>query len=532
MLTEAQVRDLLHRAAGTVDVDPVGPVIAPGPRRPWLITSAALAVAATVIAVFVAVGLDRDGDGNSSPGPVDTPTPSADELPPSPHRYELDEDQMPLFFGWTVDDARAELESRGYAVQVHEALNECGLVGGRVSSTEPTVGTRLDPGQTVALVTPGDSTVAADCAGPSHADQKVAWSLIDFAEGRGPAPDFAEEVTLWLGNRFSRTITAEEARDQDNWVVCSDNGVVCASALNDLVENKYFLMGEEPRPAYLQLSRAESSSSWAARPSILDGRQALIIEITTPTDGRMYKFPSVDVFEHDGVIDAVGIWTGLNADGSAGVEVPDVVGMPAPQAQFALMEAGFGWEAEVEQIEGCDEPGIVLDQEPDGGALVHPGTRPTLSVCRSDDLSADADGVGRSFVEFARGTSTLDRTIFADKVDLYLGNEFVKTISNADAYQSDPWKVCPDAGYYAEAICPFSAVDVVRNEERARIVYTAGHPELGACATGAEQSNLPNGRFVVVGIAEPDSCMNNWNVELYYGADGLITAVNLLLGSP
>jgi hypothetical protein len=545
MLNEEQIRDLLRAAGDTITPEPSTRPIAPVRRRTPYLLGAAAVVVAVVSASLVGLAIDH---GKDRPDPSRTvKLPSPEMLPPSSQHYTLRPDQTPLLVGWKIDDARQLLESRGVKVSTrHDANFACRMPSGRVASTDPTVGSRVRGGDVVTLVLPPERV--HDCVGEGWPpDLDLAWRLVDFAEGRGPAPAFAHKVTLWLGTRFSRTITAQQAKDPANWVVCSDNGVVCASALHDLVEMKYQLVNDEPREPHLKAERGSSSyfrfpqfpddQDSRVKDSVMSGREALRVSYWIPTDGIFDLFPSVDVFRSDDRIDAVATWTDLNPDGTAGVPVPDVVGMYGPQAGEALQNSQFGGSYDVTGIDDCDDEGQIIAVSPRPGTLVRPLTRLTVTACQLLSLEPDPDRVGRDFVQLVRKggapPSADEPQDFAPTVDLYLGNRKLHTITRPEAYRASSWEICPPEGDgYAEATCPFSAWTVIADENPRRIVYSGAHPELGACATGMADAALPEDRFVHVGLAEPDSCMNNWDVELYYDRDRQITAVNLLHGSP
>lgn len=542
MLSEERARELLGLAAGTIEVGPAEPLPTARHRRPRAVVAAA--ATALTIAASVAVGYALRTDPTDGTGPHPAVVgPAPEELPDSPQHYEIGTDRMPLLVGWQLDQARAELEERGLTVEVRrDASYGCQPLD-RVMATEPSVALPIAAGDRVTLLLP--PTRVHDCVGSGAPwDWEQAWRLIDFAEGRAPAPAFADEVTLWLGTRFSRTITAAEAKDPANWVVCSDNGVVCASALHDLVERKYFQMNEAPVQPYLEARQGAGSSLVAPSAdgqdethTVMPGRDALKISWQQPMDGRP-SAPTIDVFRTgdprtpDVRIDAVATWTGLNADGSAGLEVPDVTGTYGPEAKERIESAGM--HPAPRRIDECDGPdGRVLATSPAPGELVMPGAEITLDLCRSESLVADGQAIAGRFVGLARSGDVDTTGLFADEVRLWLGNRKITTISGTQA-ATDPsaYDVCPPEGLYAEATCPFSAWQVIARADPQKIVYLATHPVLGACAVGASAARLPAWEFVAIGVAEPESCMDNWVVEVYHDEHGRIADVNLLHGSP
>lgn len=528
MLNEDQVRELLLKAGATVPIGAESP-IEPAPRRPWLPIAAAVAVAATIVAVYVAVGGSDDNIGES-------PAPGTTAWPPDvPNAYHLADDQMPLLFGWRVEDARAELERHGYLVA--ERVDESCDLPGRVVRTEPDVGARLQQGEIVTLVTP-EMSRDAKC---DYADQRLAWSIIDFATGRGDAPKFADRVDYYFGDLEHETFSRDEAEDPAAWDTCASVPERCPiSPWRQLLRSQFALVNGSPVMPHLELSSTPAHLGCHEGDDPLDSeRQALGIVITTWIDDfGAGCSPSVQVLTTDGAIDTVVLASAYRkAELPYAVDVETVTGMTEPEARESLENQGLLVEvlpAPGTKTQSCfaNTPPIVASQDPAGGETVYAQTSVLLAMRWVRCGESEADSVGPRFVDFARMTSTLNRTIFAPQVDLYLGNQLVKTITNAQAYRRDAWQICPPGGGYAEASCPFSAVDTIKAEEANRIVYTETHPVLGPCATGSRDADLPAGLFVTIGIAEPDSCMNNWNVEIYYRDDGLISGVNLLLGSP
>jgi hypothetical protein len=519
MINEDRARELLRSAGDTVLVTPgVAPIDAP--RRLPLLVAAVLAVLMTAGAVgWVATrnsGADQHPTGQ--PHPVLTNGPGA---------YRLDADQVPLLFGYTVSSAQRELEEHGWAVKIRRTQELDCRSPDRLWDTDPSVGTHLRHGATVTIVAPAPN----DCV---SADETTAWRLIDFAEGRRPLPPTSAELTIWLGNRFSKTLTSDEAADPDNWVVCSTNGVVCASPLADLVAAKYEMDNTSPDQPYLHQSRGDTPDPTCQSPIAksrdpvpLLGQSRIIIGIEAPTMGAWCTNTN-EVFDDEGVISAVTTWTGLNRDGSAGLAVPDVRGSTGGEADSRLDTARLS-KRSIERTDDCPHPGLVVAQSPAPGALLSYLGTVELTLCKLSSLRPDPDRVGATFVSFAWGESP-NGIKFADSVDLYVGNRRVRSITAEQARDRASWSVCPSGGY-AEGSCPFSALDTIRRTKSPAIA-TAEHPALGACATGEQGADLPTGRFVVLGVAEPDSCMSNWDVEIYYDDDLRVTAVNLLLGSP
>ncbi len=171
------VREALEREVG-------GPPSRAVPRRPW---PAVIAVAEAVL-LAVAVGTVT----RPAPRPVD----------------RLDADQVPSFFGYDRDHARAALTERGLRVRV-EPFRSCEVMD-RVVATDPPPGRPFRPGERIVLYTavPSSITCLTD-----YQDRSTAWQLLDFANGRGPAPAFASRVFVYPGDGLRIVLTRADRRE-------------------------------------------------------------------------------------------------------------------------------------------------------------------------------------------------------------------------------------------------------------------------------------------------------------------------------
>lgn len=132
--------------------------------------------------------------------------------PPLPDRLRAD--QVPSLFGYDGDHARALLESRGMRVSV-QPFQACEVYG-RVVGSDPAPGTTYDAGDPVTVYTslPADVACLTD-----YQQRATAWQLLDFANGRGPAPAFAARVFVYSGDGGSPATVLDRraARDPDGW---------------------------------------------------------------------------------------------------------------------------------------------------------------------------------------------------------------------------------------------------------------------------------------------------------------------------
>ncbi|WP_109506675.1 PASTA domain-containing protein [Nocardioides speluncae] len=461
MLSETDARRLLHLAAESV---PVAAATAQPPRpqrrqRHLIALGTALAVAATVAVVFLLPGGDRRPEPTS---------PSS----PEPPGVTLDANQIPSVFAMTGDQARQLVADRGLSATVRQEPT-CAEVAGRALRTVPATGTRFRPGDRVTVLV-ASTPAAAACK--SLKDRALAWQLLDWANGRGQPPAFADRVSSFTNGEDPVAFDPTEAADPAAWgsdaapaALARRSGEIMTLTSNRRTEYRTPALG-----VVTDDGRDFVCGGWDL-PGSLDHRRSIMVSVGVPTDGFADDCTMVNLFVTDGQIDTVVLRQSEPAD----------VGRPNGQS------------AEPESVEVREE----------------------------------AEQVGEAFVSFARDNGASD-DLFAAEVDLWLGNRPIATIDAASATTESAWNICPPEGDgYAEAVCPFSALEAVR-ESKWPLIYLTQHPLLGACAAGSSDTELPGGPFVVLGVAEPDACMNNWNVELYYGADRRITAVNLLLGAP
>jgi len=116
----------------------------------------------------------------------------------------------------------------------------------------------------------------------------------------------------------------------------------------------------------------------------------------------------------------------------------------------------------------------------------------------------------------------------ARSVRLYLGNEYQRTIEAGDIGDRGAWSLC---ARYAERSCPMSAVTTLQQFD-GKPAVTDFLPE-GCVDTMSEAPADTGGNSMVVfSVPEPQMCMQDFAVQIWYDDEGRITAVNLLFGSP
>jgi PASTA domain len=283
MLTESETRDLLAKAANTVEVAP-GQPIEKTPRTIWPVLAAAAAVVAIVGTSAALVGRTSDHTGPPAVDPTTAAT--------SP-RTVLAADQIPSVFAYDADSAMRLLQSSGLRV-TRKPDYRCGTTG-RATKTKPAVGTRFRPGDAVTLFVT-QIPPNARCVEP--AAQDAAWEFLDFANGRGPAPAFAQEVTFYVDGERTGTLTAAEAADPANW-----GGT---SAISEIREQTQVLQQANGFWATPTLSaRGRGPKEGSAVPASVGDRPALRLSVDVPTDGIFHVPLTVDLYRTDGRIDTV-----------------------------------------------------------------------------------------------------------------------------------------------------------------------------------------------------------------------------------
>lgn len=231
MLTETEARELLARAALTVDVAPMSrPAPVPRRSRRWVAIGAAAATAAVLGGVtFVAVshgGPDRPLARQPSP----SVTSSAGTA--------LGADQVPSVFGYDARSAQAMLEAAGLTVTVKHRKLYCTGDDGRALATAPAVGTTYSVGDPVTLIVGQNQTVP--CPSSPRPDRRAfAWALLDFANGRGTTLTRTSRVTLSVNGR-STVVSGAAFDDPARWPVCnsSTNEATCPGSALDVLRRR------------------------------------------------------------------------------------------------------------------------------------------------------------------------------------------------------------------------------------------------------------------------------------------------------
>jgi hypothetical protein len=210
--------------------------------------------------------------------------------------YRPTPDSLPSLFALTGDQAEHLLESQGYDVLVEQARS-CEPPGLVVDSDPPSGG----PVRKGATVTVRTSVLSGSQCEPAYPRRLAAWEFVQFALGRGPAPDFASSVDVVVDGGAPVRLTGDAAGK----LLSLD---VLTTAIADAAR--------QTRPAESGLPRlvvtfTSPPDSWCGvdLPDVVDGRSSIRFEIDPRPDGETGCPFTVDLYRTDSMIDAVVVYT-------------------------------------------------------------------------------------------------------------------------------------------------------------------------------------------------------------------------------
>ncbi|GAA2156162.1 hypothetical protein GCM10009844_44140 [Nocardioides koreensis] len=267
-------------AGETVDVAPFGGIDIQEARRAWpLLASSAAAVLVVAAVVAVVVG----SPANDGP-PTAVEPGQAQRIPP--------------VFGYRANDAATMLQALGLRATVRNQ-DSC-EVAGRALGTSPATGTAYSRGEAVTVLRSTGTHPLAYCAYPP--ERVEAWAFLDFANGRGPAPPFAERVSLWVDGEHTATLTGDQATDPTAW---GDGSALQRLASDSRqvseVNGRYVSPGLTTEPD----DGTQFLCGGQELPLALSGRASQLIYLAIPADGVFGHCAFVNVFRTSGRIDAV-----------------------------------------------------------------------------------------------------------------------------------------------------------------------------------------------------------------------------------
>ena len=210
--------------------------------------------------------------------------------------YRPTPDSLPSLFALSGDQAEQLLESKGYDVSLEQARS-CEPPGLVVDSDPPSGG----PVRKGATVTVRTSVLSGSHCAPAFPRRLAAWEFVQFALGRGPAPDFASAVDVVVDGGAPVRLT----RDAAGMLLKLDD---VTAAIADAAR--------QTRPAESGLPRlvvtfTSPPDSWCGvtRPDVVDGRSSIRFKIDPRPDGESGCPLTVDLYRSESLIDAVVVYT-------------------------------------------------------------------------------------------------------------------------------------------------------------------------------------------------------------------------------
>jgi PASTA domain len=528
MLSEERIRADVHRIANGIGVDTdvhLAAVLAQtrdrGPATPgmgrahWRRPMVPLAAAASVVGVVAAgaalTGFFADGDsGDDRAAPV--------VLAGTP------DGTVPSVFGHTRESADALLRERGLEVRYGEQIS-CDPEG-RPVGTEPSTGTSVQPGETVTVLLSYQGATT-DCA----ADYTEPWRFVDFATGRGPSPQFADDVGLFVDGVRTATLSGSEAARGD-WGPGSALSILAEAA------EQVLHVGDTYQTPWLEVIAGTPPDTWCgvARPRAVGDREALTLTIDFSEVTAQPRCPArVALYETGGVIDTVVAWS-LSARSGAQEPIPDVVGLSVDEARDKVTAAGY--PARVEELETCHPRDGVVEQAPTQRDLEEDGedspgwNGPVTLVVEVPHTTRDCaalDAAAADFLRFARGGAPPE---WAPEVQQLLGYTPWDTVTAALADDPAAWSFCSGV---APEDCDVSPLVVaggdaeVATGEFSDVARWPGDQFCELIDRGGLPQGLPVEKQIVLYPAELTSCDDDWSVWLWIDDAGRIKAVNLLV---
>ena len=210
--------------------------------------------------------------------------------------YRPTPDSLPSLFALSGVQAEQLLESKGYDVSLEQARS-CEPPGLVIDSDPPSGG----PVRKGATVTVRTSVLSGSHCEPAFPRRLAAWEFVQFALGRGPAPDFASSVDVVVDGGAPVRLTGDAA----GMLLTLDD---VTAAIADAAR--------QTRPAESGLPRlvvtfTSPPDSWCgvARPDVVADRSSIRFKIDSRPDGEGGCPLTVDLYRTESLIDAVVVYT-------------------------------------------------------------------------------------------------------------------------------------------------------------------------------------------------------------------------------
>lgn len=429
---------------------------------------------------------------------------------------------VPSVFAHTRESVGALLGNRQWDVRYDEQVS-CDPEG-RPIGTDPPAGTPLQPGDAVTVLL-SYQAANTDCA----ADLSEPWQFVDFATGRGPAPRFADHVTLFVDGARTGTMPGADAA-RATW------GADSALDILRRASDQVLRVGESYLMPQLQVAAGTPPDTWCgiARPRAVGDREALTLTLDFAEVTAGARCPArVAVYETAGAIDTVVAWS-EGVRGSDTEPIPDVVGLPLTEAREAVTAAGY--PTHVQEQETCHPRRGVVEQAPvarpggEGPAAgwVGPVTL-VVEVPHTVRSCAALDAAARGFVRFAQGGRP---PAWAPEVHQLLGYAPWATVTASAADAPASWSLCPEGSSQDCEVSPLAVVGRTGAVATGEFSDVTRFPAGRTCEL-IDLGGLPSGLAVedqiVLYPAAPTSCDDDWEVWLWIDDERRIATVNTLV---
>lgn len=362
-LTHDDARRLLRLAADTIDVSNVADAPLTPASRWSRDRHHPFAIAAAVVVLLIGGGLVWKGfDHDAGPPPTEP----------------RNTGPVPTVLGYERDDAVELLEDAGFIVTV-AGINGCGPIGYATDTVPGTGRSTTDGRVTLRYVQAAPPNAGCDPGAPSL----LGLELLAFARGVGPAPPFADQVTLIVDNGRPRTVAGAKLADAVWWRSNSALGPLRRAA----GQTRPGSGDEASQVPALASYDAESPVPVcdAPRPRRIGGQQAHRLAVGFPDDLCTVTIDLYgDLRPEDpkaSVIDTVVANSGTPARTYGRSVVPMVAGLGLQEARDQLAMSGFRFRVVRDPV--CQPTGVTATR-PAGGTRLGIGEQVIVHLETTD----------------------------------------------------------------------------------------------------------------------------------------------------